>query len=590
MTVLDEAGHLIIAGGEYALNQPYNDVWRSTISFSNQADVVRACNVRIPTCGIGLSCLPSSEGFRRLPGNLGVSCTRCPNPQAYNRMDFVRLSASASWSRRSRGNAELIPRSIQWRDVFGTARSAPGNSLIMQGNGNYRENDVWISTDHGVVWELLAGHSLYGRTGDVGAYDAAFRTSFTPDTYAPAFTLDSSNNIYRIHGEISDGGECSNAVWMSTNGIQWTNQYTDATARRITPNRLYAGAIGDSRGNIYVAGGRACAGPGVASQERNDVWMSSDRGKNWVQQTAQALWPKRAVFQLLSMTSPRLAKDVLIVFAGWSGTSDYNDVYASSDQGKTWRMLTQRAAWMSRDDANAEVTRNGLIVMTSGKSERQMNGTTVSEILNDVWVSADGGYTWGSCLQDASYSDRRYQMTMMDELDYLYVMGGEQNNGRELNDVWRSSIAFSDLISVQNACKIKIPACGAGLNCWPGSPGFKIYPQRGATCDACEESPACIGDDCSSSSSGTTIITPNNALSTGAILAIVILVAIGVAVLYFGYRYWQRVGTDKAAEGGGLLANEIGASKETSDSHSSTLGSTEGSNGGYTAPVSQPTA
>ena len=595
MTVLDEQGHLIVVGGETTAGVPLNDVWRSSISFTNTADVVRACGVRVPSCGIGLSCLPSSEGFRRLPGNLGVTCDKCRNPVGYNRMDFVRLSASASWSPRSRGNAELLKRSIQWRDVFGNTRTAPANSLVLQGNTNYRENDVWLSTDKGVVWELIAGWSLFGRNGDVGANGAAFRSSFTPDTFAPAFTLDSLGYIYRIQGELTDGGECSSDVWMSTNAIQWTNQYTPATARRIVPTRLYAGAIGDSKGNIYVAGGRSCVAVGTASQERNDVWMSSDRGKNWVLQTAAASWPRRAVFQMLSFNSLMLGKDTLIVFSGWSGTADYNDVHASSDGGKTWRMLTAQAAWMNRDDANAEITSKGLIVLTSGKSERQVNGQTVTEVLNDVWVSADGGYTWGSCLQDASYSDRRYQMTLLDELDYLYVIAGEQSNGRELNDVWRSSISFNDLSSVQAACGIRIPPCGAGLNCWPNSPGFTWSRQRGVTCTACDEaSLVCIGDECTSSSSGSLIVTPASGLSTGAILAIIILVALGVVLLYFGYRYWQRTGEAKPADGAALLADAPKETSDTSDTNGSTNGATNGTNGtngAYTAPTaSQPTA
>ena len=595
MTVLDEQGHLIVAGGENAAGAPLNDVWRSSLSFTanNAADVARACGITIPRCGIGLSCLPSSEGFRRLPGKLGVTCARCVNPVGYNRMDFVQVTPSASWSPRSRGNVELMRRAITWRSVVGgIARPAPANSLILQGNSNYRENDVWISTDRGVVWELIAGHSLYGRNGDVGAYDQFFRSSFSPDTYAPAFALDSNGYIYRIQGEVSDGGECSNDVWTTTNGLQWTNQYTPATTRRITPARLYAGAIGDSRGNIYVSGGRACTGANTASVERNDVWMSADKGKTWTQQTATAAFPRRAVHQMLSWNSKTLGKDTLIVFSGWSGTGDYNDVYASSDQGKQWRVLTAMAPWMSRDDANAEVTSAGLIVLTAGKSERQVNGQTVTEILNDVWVSPDGGYTWGSCLQDASYSDRRYQMTMMDELDFLYVMGGEEGNGRSLNDVWRSSISFSDLSAVQATCKVTIPPCGAGLNCWPNSPGFRAS-KRYVTCDACEAQVVCDGDNCSSSggSSGT-VVPPVSGLSTGAILAIIILVALGVVLLYFGYRYWQRTGSDanKAVQGTSSLPEGTtsllsDAPKDTSDA--STNGSAEGS---YTAPASQATA
>ena len=483
MTVLDEQGYLIVAAGMDLNGNHVNDVWRSSISFNSEAEVVRACGITIPSCGIGLACLPNSPGFKRLPGNRGVSCTACVNNNYANSFDFQRLSGSASWSARSTGHVELMKKRIIWTDVFGTSRTAPANSLILSGNANYAENDVWISTDKGLVWELIAGRSLRGRNGAVSARPSD-ATSFSPDSFAPAYAQDSNGAIYRIQGQpTATATTCSTDIWYSTNGIAWTNQYRapgSGSIGRITPVRRYAAAVGDNQGRVFVSGGTACAN----NVGLNDVWMTTNRGVDWSMQVARAPWSGRLVHAMLSLYSTRAMKNMLVILTGWSGTADSNDIWASSDDGRNWRLLTAAAPWAPRDDSNAEVTSKGLIVMTSGKTDVPF------EIHNDVWVSADGGYTWGRCLQDAAFTDRRYQMTVLDEADYLYVIGGDQS-GRDVNDVWRSSLSFNDLNAVQAACGVKMPVCGAGLNCWYNSPGFQFRTadRGGVTCTQCTLDP-----------------------------------------------------------------------------------------------------
>jgi len=141
MTVLDSQGHLIVAGGQQANQALLNDVYRSSFSFSDISAVTKACNLRVPLCGVGLGCLPSSAGFRRLPGNLGVTCTACPAAYAPTNLDFVRLSGEAAWSPRSSGNMEQIMKRISWTNVFGQTLTVPAGAFVMQGNDNHIEND-----------------------------------------------------------------------------------------------------------------------------------------------------------------------------------------------------------------------------------------------------------------------------------------------------------------------------------------------------------------------------------------------------------------------------------------------------------------
>ena len=581
MTVLDEQGYLIVAAGDVVNGGLVNDVWRSSISFNNEADVVRACGISIPSCGVGLACLPNSPGFKRLPGNRGVSCAACVNNNYGSSFDFQRLSGSAGWSARSHGHVELMRKRVIWTDQAGLPKTSTGNSLILQGNANFEENDVWISTDHGLVWELIAGRSLRGRTGAASARPAAnAASSFSPVAFAPAYAQDSTGGIYRIQGQPSNGAAtCTTDIWYTSNGVSWTNQYRapgSTSIGRITPTRRYAAAVGDSQGRIFVSGGTACG----ANVGLNDVWMTTNKGVEWTMQVSRAPWSGRLVHAMLSLYSTRMMKNALVILTGWSGSSDSNDVWASSDDGRSWRQLTAAALWSPRDDSNAEVTSKGLIIVTSGKTDQPL------EIHNDVWVSADGGYSWGRCLQDAAFTDRRYQMTVLDEADYLYVIGGDQSD-RNVNDVWRSSVSFNDPNAVQAACGVRQPVCGYGLNCWYNSPGFQFRTadRGGVTCAACTTEPPLptpTGESEFSSSTGTTSTSIVSGLTTGAVLAIIILVAVALVGLYFAYKYWTGIGAQKPAEGatGGTELSET--LLEGGTAGNSAAGETDGTTNGTT--------
>ena len=110
-----------------------------------------------------------------------------------------------------------------------------------------------------------------------------------------------------------------------------------------------------------------------------------------------------------------------------------------------------------------------------------------------VWVSLDGGYSWGLCAENATFSDRRELLTVLDDEGFLYVGGGADWNTNEwFNDFWRSSFSFDNLTAVTAACGVTVPACGTGLTCWPGDPRTTFYSNGTVTCPA---SRACAGQD-----------------------------------------------------------------------------------------------
>ena len=120
--------------------------------------------------------------------------------------------------------------------------------------------------------------------------------------------------------------------------------------------------------------------------------------------------------------------------------------------------MTEKAPWAERDNFQGEVTKDGLMVFTAGyntrealndgqhtHTARQLTVTTrwgcttqwlyliihplccLSRVA--VWVTADGGYTWGQCVAEASFSDRRWQTTILDNQGYFLLIGGEEMEG-----------------------------------------------------------------------------------------------------------------------------------------------------------------
>ena len=80
-TMLDEQGYLYVVAGRATENagiRNFNDVWKSSISFHDINDVSKACNVPIPSCGVGLRCYPNAGTVVAADGSY-VSCDACPH-------------------------------------------------------------------------------------------------------------------------------------------------------------------------------------------------------------------------------------------------------------------------------------------------------------------------------------------------------------------------------------------------------------------------------------------------------------------------------------------------------------------------------
>ena len=306
---------------------------------------------------------------------------------------FQAQTLNAPFSRRSHVNVESLRRTVSWTNRLNQAVTAT-NVLVLQGNDNAIENDVWISSDSGRTWDLLAGVSRVNG-GTFNAPNGFDSQSYRPAATAVAFTTDTQSRIYRISGQTSDpltAGVCVTNVWLSTDGKTWEDQSLRAGANS-PPGRKFASAITDSQDRVYVLGGQTCQWAML-----RDLWMSSDQGRTWTAQATNVPISGPTAGVLLNVpVSARSGlgiTEALVYATGWDGTSDHNDVWMSTTRGATWQVVNPGAAWVNRDDANAEVTRDGLILLLGGKRMTIVGGQERSEALNDVWVSGDGGYSW----------------------------------------------------------------------------------------------------------------------------------------------------------------------------------------------------
>ena len=168
----------------------------------------------------------------------------------------------------------------------------------------------------------------------------------------------------------------------------------------------------------------------MAGHGGKEIWVSQDGGLNW-DQIALAPWPIRFGFQAV------VTKNNKILMMGGRGEYNLpgslskNNIWSSSDGGKNWTDITPSNHWSGRYQFQAVALTNGDVLVIGGNK----NGGTY---LNDVWRSSDNGRTWSQIINAAPWSARRgFQAVVLSNNDIL-IMGGERPLYYGLSDVWRS--------------------------------------------------------------------------------------------------------------------------------------------------------
>jgi uncharacterized delta-60 repeat protein len=463
-------GSIILMGG-YDINGPENDTWRST---DNGATWVLVNASAGWSARYAHTSVAEPDGSIVLMGGAATDGSG-PKNDVWRSTDegahWTRQTASAGWPAR----------------YYHTSAVMPDGSIVLMGGANGYLRDVWRSTDNGATWTevtasagwsgrwtqtcvvmpdgsivLMGGGDSGGLKNDVWRFNPAGSSVQNPShTYTTAgiyqIALQAFNNIgFNITlktGYITvssgGGGTAPSASFSSTSTsgtAPLTVSFTDSSSGSPTGwawffgDENYTGAWtqqtpGAGWGtraehtNVVMPDGSIVLMGGLHSSptDYNDVWRSTDQGATWTEVNASAGWSARYY-----PTSVALSDGSIVLMGGYAfaGSTYYNDVWRSTDNGTTWTEVNASAGWSARECHSSVALPDDSIVL--------MGGTAGSTYYNDVWRSTDNGAHWTEVNASAGWSARYCHSSVAMPDGSIILMGGSTSSGLK-NDVWRST-------------------------------------------------------------------------------------------------------------------------------------------------------
>ena len=212
----------------------------------------------------------------------------------------------------------------------------------------------------------------------------------------------------------------------STTGWSWLfgdENLSSAVWMQMTANggwtpRWHTSSVVMPDGTIILMGGQISGG------QKNDVWKSTDSGKTWTLVTENANWTPR-----YGHSSVIMPDGSIVLMGGYDG-SYKNDVWRSRDNGETWTQITNNANWSKRSWPSCIVATDNSIIL--------MGGDITGSYTNDVWRSPDGGITWNQVTAHANWTPRYGQASVLMPDGSIILTSGRTGSSSFANDVWRS--------------------------------------------------------------------------------------------------------------------------------------------------------
>lgn len=298
-------------------------------------------------------------------------------------------------------NASWVERDAQSAVVFDNKIWVMGG--VLSGPGDYpqrvHKQDVWTSED-GKNWDLITQNAEWGP-----------RRSLVSVVF--------QNKIWVLGGWEKNNRSYKNDVWHSKDGKNWTLATSSAGW---SPRLGHTAVVFNNK--IWVMGGRD-----LNWEFKNDVWYSKD-GKNWTEVTPRAAWSRRYDHTLTTFNNKMwLIGGVTYGASGWMPGK--KDIWTSED-GKSWELITNKAPWKGRHGHSTLVYQDKIWIIGGGDGVRSL--------LNDVWYSEDG-VDWRKTLKDAAWKGREDHSAFVFK-EKIWVMAGMtmKKRGQEVreNDVWYS--------------------------------------------------------------------------------------------------------------------------------------------------------
>ena len=442
--------------------------------------------------------------------------------------------------------AVLAP--LAFTDAQNAIGIAPAGSWLLYGT----QEDVWISMNSGLTWSLMAGQpnsslpnadvQTWSQTG-TGNSGCAHRSTFNRFYWMGVSNQNS--------GAVQTTGVFFN--YVSVDGQEWA-QIMDAASVQAMSSRLaneFGFCVVDKNERVYSVLG-------------NDTWLSSNLGVSWSRVPSQSYFQQRQQHSGGIYLLPGSTQENIVVLAGrqWSTASPYgqemNDVWLSTNYGLSWQQQTATAPWNPRENPNVVISSQGLIAMNGGNLCGGFGCYSSGPLaytgwLSDAWASFDNGVSWQQ-LAGTTGSQFAQAATILDASGYWYTFAGQTGPANNTNYAWTNSGYKSTLSLLQ----VQQWAPQAGLSI-PGSfTGVVVTPPSvcslnmtttsggggtGTVTGTVSSTPPVVGASSGgvlppsvASSSGSTTgssssSSSSSGLSKGAIAGIVIGSVVGVALL-----------------------------------------------------------
>ena len=315
--------------------------------------------------------------------------------ESYSAANWTRQSDAVAWTSRP----------------YAASVALPDGSIVMTGGGYSGMNDVWRSTDKGASWTRQVENAQWAARSRHAAV-------CLPD-----------GSIVVMGGRDSTNARL-NDVWRSTDkGVTWTKQTQTA-----------GWAARDSHAAVALPDGSIVLLGGSGATEYNDAWRSTDRGATWTRQTASAGWGVRYGLAAVVLPDGRIA-----VTGGRHSDAtlpiSHTDLWVSSDRGITWIEQTPDPATGYVDFFFYPRWYHGSAALPDG-SILIVGGTAPSKVPTGGWNAdvvrlVDRGATWAIDRYD--WQQRRAHSCVALRDGSVVVFGGETNaniNPDQQNDAW----------------------------------------------------------------------------------------------------------------------------------------------------------
>ena len=164
---------------------------------------------------------------------------------------------------------------------------------------------------------------------------------------------------------------------------------------------------------------------------------------------------------------------------GGDVTLQSNDVWASSDGGATWILLTAAAPFRPRWGHGGLITNQGVLLVFGGANSDDGRYSQTYQY-RDIFASFDGGVTWTECSVGTTAAQYNWIRTesgfAINAEGHLLVLAGyaysSTTQRQDFNDVWVSNFRVEGMEGAEylaKVCNAVLPTRGIGLRQWRNS-------------------------------------------------------------------------------------------------------------------------